>query len=171
MPHTIDTYSSPNDSRQIELDPNNDGRIVRIAFAVESIFNLFTLPLLTNTKTVLSHILNDPKYITPATTLFARMSSAIVIGGLTTALWTGIPNTKTALESRPIVYITLGGGELVLLPILILEALKRGGPDAALSLKACVVSIGCLAPILLWRAYALFVKPELMGRYRVVKKD
>lgn len=171
MPYTKDTYTSPSDSPQIELDPNHDGSIIRKAFLIESVFNLFSFPLLTNTRTILSYILNDPKHITPATILFARISTGIVIGGLTTALWTGLPNTKTAIESRPIVYLTLGGGELLLLPLLIIEALKGGGNDAALSVKASIVSMGCLAPILLWRAYTLFVRPDLMGRYREIKKE
>jgi hypothetical protein len=64
----------------------------------------------------------------------------------------------------------LGLGELGLIPILIAEVRKNGGHDAALSAKTALVAIASLAPLLLWRVYVLYVKPEMIGRYREVRE-
>ena len=160
---------SPIPNAAIELDPQNNGSIVRKAFLVESIFNLLSFPLITNTSTVLSYLLNNPAHINPSLILFARLFGGIVVGGLTSALWAGLSNTKSGIESRKVVYLVLGMGEVLLIPILAMEATEGGSKDAALSVKACMAMIACLAPPLLWRAYVLFIKPEMMGRYRELK--
>ncbi|KAJ9610564.1 hypothetical protein H2200_005341 [Cladophialophora chaetospira] len=165
-------YKSPGTEITIELDPQHDGNIIRKAFLAESVLNLFTIPLITNTRTILSYLLANPSQINSTSIFFARLFGGLIVGGLTSALWAGLPNTKTGIESRKVVYITLGMGEVFLLPILALEAAKAAsGEEAALSVLGCGATIACLLPPLLWRAYVLFVKPELMGRYREVKRD
>lgn len=62
----------------------------------------------------------------------------------------------------------LGMGEACLLPILGVEVAKGGGVDAAISVRVGMVSMGLLAPPLLWRLYVLCVRPELLGRYTEV---
>ncbi|KAJ9652370.1 hypothetical protein H2198_008374 [Neophaeococcomyces mojaviensis] len=166
-----DSFKSPNTNVAIELDPQNDGSIVRKAFLIESILNLTSIPLITNTHIVLSYVLDNPAYINPASILFARLFGGIIVGGLTSALWAGLPNTKTGIESRKVVYLMLGMGEVLLIPILAVEATKGGSKDAALSVRACVATIACLLPPLLWRAFVLFVRPEMMGKYREVKRE
>jgi hypothetical protein len=163
------TYKTPDSNTSVELDPQNTGSVVRKAFLIESILNLFSIPLITNTSTVLSYVLNHPSHINPSTILFTRLFGGIIVGGLTSALWAGLPNTRSAMESRKTVYITLGMGEVLLIPILAMEATKGGNKDAALSVKACVATIFALLPPLLWRVYVLYVKPEMMGRYRESK--
>jgi len=48
--------------------------------------------------------------------------------------------------------------------------MKGGGGDAALTVRGCAVAMASLLPLLVWRGYVLFVRPELMGRYREVKR-
>lgn len=170
MPYKIDSYNSPNDETTVELDPKNNGRIVSNAFLAEGFLNFFTLPLITHPRKTLSLLLLNPAHVNPATIFWARSLGTLFVTALTAALWTGVPNTRAAVESRRTVYITLGLGELGLIPILIAEVRKNGGHDAALSVKTALVAIASLAPILLWRVYVLYVKPEMIGRYREVQK-
>lgn len=147
-------------------DPNYTGSTIRKAFLFEAIANLFTIPLITNTRFVLSFLLNHPaRDINPASILFARLFGGIVVGGLTSALLAGYSNTRNGIESRRPTYLMLGIGEAMLIPILVLEGLKGSAGDAALSAKVAWGSIGLLAPPLMWRLYVLFVRPDLLGRY------
>lgn len=59
----------------------------------------------------------------------------------------------------------LGLGEAALIPMLVLELIEGGGPGAALSKKVAGASVACLAPLLLWRLFVIFVRPGLLGRY------
>jgi hypothetical protein len=93
------------------------------------------------------------------------------VGGLTSALLIGATNTRNGIESRRPTYVLLGLGEVCLLPMLALEAAKGNGRDAAISVKVAVISIGMLAPPLMWRLFVLFVKPEFLGRYTEAKGD
>lgn len=62
----------------------------------------------------------------------------------------------------------LGGGEAVLIPVLVAHALGVAGVEGAFGVLATWGAVGCLVPPVLWRAYALFVRPELFGRYKGV---
>ena len=93
------------------------------------------------------------------------------MGGLTPGLLAGYTNTRNGIESRRIVYLMLGLGEVLLIPILTFEAMKAGNRDAAISVKVAVGSIMSLLPPLLWRLYVLFVRPDLLGRYRDIKEE
>jgi len=131
----IDVVAPPNKypitNATIELDPQNNGSIVCKAFLVETISNLFSFPLIINASTVLSYLLNDPAHINHSLTLFARLFDGIVVGGLTSALWARLPNTKTGMESRKVVYLMLGKGEVLLIPIPAMKATRGGRKDAA----------------------------------------
>lgn len=159
---------SPTSNPAIEPDPNQNGSTIRKAFLLEAIANLFTIPLITNTRLILSLLLLYTFDISPASILFARLFGGVVVGGLTSALLAGATNTRNGIESRRPTYLLLGVGEALLVPILAVEAIKSGR-DAALSKKVALVSIGLLVPPLLWRCYVLFVRPDLLGRYREVK--
>lgn len=160
------SFRRPASSTRAQIDPKHQGSIVRRAFLLEAVLNLFTIPLVTNTRAALSFLLARPAQINPALVLFARLFGGLVIGGLTPLLIHGSRNTVSGIESRRIAYIALGLGEVLLIPLLVNEALKKGGPGAALSVRGAVGAILCLAPPLMWRAYVLFVDPELVGRYR-----
>jgi hypothetical protein len=162
---------SPATNPPIHPDASQNGSTIRKAFLAEAIANLFTIPLITNTRWTLSLLLNHPSHINPTSILFARLFGGIVVGGLTSALLAGYSNTCNGIESRRVVYLMLGLGEAMLIPVLLLEALKGGSKDAALSVKVAVGSILCLAPPLIWRLYVLVVRPDLLGRYTEGKRD
>lgn len=157
-------------SSPVELDPSAPGTAVRRAFALEALLNLFTLPLLFSPKSVLSHMVNDPAAITPVAELLGQVFGGLVVGALTPALLLGLPNTRAAIESRRTVYYLLACGELALIPLLAWHA-AYGWEKGALSQGACLASIGFLIPPVLWRGFVLFVRPDMFGRYRDVKKD
>jgi hypothetical protein len=162
---------SPAANPNIVPDPSQDGSTIRKAFVAEALANLFTVPLITNTRWVLSFLLLHPAHINPSSILFARLFGGIVVGGLTTALLAGATNTRNGIESRRPTYLLLGIGEACLLPILAIEAAKGGASDAALSVGVAVGCMGMLAPPLLWRLYVLLVRPDLLGRYSETRKD
>lgn len=155
----------------IELDPQNNGEYVRKAFMIEGYLNLATIPLITHPRLILPYLLNRPYEINESTVFFARLFGVIVVAALSPGLFAGARNTRNAIESRSIVYIILGGAELLMVPMLLMEALKRGNRDAVLGFKTAVNGVLSITPPLLWRVYVLFVRPNLLGRYREVKRD
>jgi hypothetical protein len=162
---------SPAANPNITPDPSQNGSTIRKAFVLEAAANLFTIPLITNTRFVLSFLLLHPSHINPSSILFARLFGGIVVGGLTSALLAGATDTRNGIESRRPTYLLLGLGEACLLPILAIEAGKGGSADAALSVKVAVVCMGMLAPPLLWRLFVLFVRPDLLGKYTETRED
>jgi len=155
---------SPATNPPISPDPSVDGSTIRKAFLAEATANLASIPLITNTSSVLSFILKNPSDINPSTILFTRLFGGIVVGGLTSALLAGYSNTRNGIESRRVVYLMLGVGEALLIPVLVNEMLKDGR-DAAITKKVAGSVIGMLLPPLLWRLYVLVVRPDLLGRY------
>ncbi|OAK98721.1 hypothetical protein IQ06DRAFT_22755 [Phaeosphaeriaceae sp. SRC1lsM3a] len=166
----MSTIKSPAANPPIIPSPSASGSVIRKAFLLEALANLFTIPLITNTRWVLSFLLLHPSDINPSSILFARLFGGIVVGGLTSALLAGATNTRNGIESRRPTYLLLGLGEACLLPILGIEAAKKGGTDASLSPTVAVVCMGMLAPPLLWRLYVLGVRPDLLGKYTEVKE-
>ncbi|WWC91082.1 uncharacterized protein L201_006023 [Kwoniella dendrophila CBS 6074] len=148
-------------------DPS--GTVVKRAFLIESFFNLLSFPLITNTETVLYYLLRDPtSQINASSILFSRLFGGLVIGGLTTCLIYGSKH----IPSRRNVYWTLGMGEIFLIPILLLEALKSNqDKNKALSTYTALGSISLLLPPLLWRVYILYIRPDLIGDENQIKKD
>ncbi|KAH7414221.1 hypothetical protein DE146DRAFT_750382 [Phaeosphaeria sp. MPI-PUGE-AT-0046c] len=161
----MSTTKSPAANPPISPAPSASGSIIRKAFLLEALANLFTIPLITNTRWVLSFLLLHPSDINPSSILFARLFGGIVVGGLTSALLAGATNTRNGIESRRPTYLMLGIGEACLLPILAIEAAKKGSADAALSANVAGVCMGMLAPPLLWRLYVLGIRPDFLGRY------
>ncbi|KAF1936557.1 hypothetical protein EJ02DRAFT_358837 [Clathrospora elynae] len=157
---------SPAANPTIKPDPNQDGSIIRKAFVAEALANLFTIPLITHTRSTLPLLLNNPsRDINPSSIFFARLFGGLIVGGLTSALLAGATNTRNGIESRRPTYLLLGMGEVLLIPLLVLELLEDGGVGAALSIKAAVAGIACLVPPLVWRLYVLCLKPDLLGKY------
>ena len=106
------------------MDPQNNGNIVRTALLVEGLLNLLSFPFLTHTVPILRLVLNNPAHINPASVFFTRFFGGVVTAGLSTALFACLPNTRGAIESRRTAYLILGWGEVVLIPVLILEMMK-----------------------------------------------
>ncbi|KAK1925248.1 hypothetical protein DB88DRAFT_185921 [Papiliotrema laurentii] len=163
-------YRAPS-SASIQLDPTCTGSTVRRAFLLEALLNLGSFPLVTHTRFCLSLLLNNPSDINPSSILFARLFGGIVVAVLTPALLCGYRNTRQGIESRRPVYIALGLGECALIPLLLGEAMKKGGRGAALSPLGALGAVSLLVPPLLWRIYVLYVKPEMLGRYTEVKDE
>ena len=159
-------YKSPSHSPKLEIDPTAPGTTIRRAFLAEAVLNLFTLPLLISPARVLALLADDPRSITPLACTLGRCFAAMVVGALTPALLLGLPNTRQGIESRRNVYYLLGAGEVALIPLLLWEGLR--GESGTLTTKVCFGAVGNLLPPLLWRAYCLFWKPEVFGRYREV---
>ncbi|WWD19430.1 hypothetical protein CI109_103890 [Kwoniella shandongensis] len=165
------SYKSPNSNPSVTADPNNTGQAVSRAFLIEAVLNVASFPLITHPRFVLSLLLLQPHHINPSTVLFARLFGGLVVGVLTPLLLAGVPNTRNAIESRRITYLSLGLGECLLIPLLIGEALKGGKGTAALSPRASIGAIMCLAPPLIWRLYVLLARPDLLGRYKEIKRE
>lgn len=155
---------SPASNPSITPDPSVDGSPIRKAFLIEATANLASIPMITNTSFVLSLILKNPSDINPSTILFTRLFGGIVVGGLTSGLLAGYSNTRNGIESRRIVYMMLGLGEALMIPVLVNEMFKDGR-EAAISKKVAGSVISMLLPPLLWRLYVLFIRPDLLGRY------
>ena len=162
-------YKSPTNNPRIELDPAYPGTTIRKAFLIEALLNLGSFPLITHPRFCLSLLLNNPYQVNASSAFFARFFGGLVVGALTPGLLYGYLNTRQGIESRKTVYVSLGLGECVLIPLLVLEAMKGGGLDAALSVHGALAAIMLLAPPLLWRVYVLFLRPDMLGRYREVK--
>ncbi|KAG9186703.1 hypothetical protein G6011_09811 [Alternaria panax] len=162
----MSTTKSPATNPNVTPDPSQNGSTIRKAFLLEAFANLFTIPLITNTRWTLSLLLNNPsRDINPTSILFARLFGGLVVGGLTSALLAGATNTRNGIESRRPTYMLLGLGEAVLIPMIVLDLLEGGRPSAALSEKVAAASVACLVPPLFWRLYVLFVRPDLLGAY------
>ncbi|WVF72552.1 hypothetical protein IAT40_007369 [Kwoniella sp. CBS 6097] len=162
---------SPATETPIRPDSLHDGHPIRQAFLIEAILNLCSFPLITHPRFVLSLLLNRPSDINPSLVLFVRLFGGLVVGGLTPGLLYGYQNTRQAINTRKQVYISLGLGEILLIPILIGELLKGGRYGAALSVKGSIGAIMCLAPPLVWRIYVLFFRPQLFGKYTEIKAE
>lgn len=163
--------SSQSSSNKSQLDPLHPGTTVRKAFLIEAILNFLSFPLITHPKLILSLLLNNPYQINASTILFAKLFGGLVVGGLTPGLLYGYQNTRRGIDSRRQVYFALGAGECLLIPLLLAEAAKGGGVDAALSVRASLGAILLLAPPLVWRVYVLFVRPEMVGRFKEIKDE
>ena len=92
------------------------------------------------------------------------------LGGLTLALMTplllAVPNTKSGIESRPVVYSTMLSMEVALLLLIAWQAIAGD----TLSPKALASVAGSLTGPILWRIWVLKYEPEIMGRYTEDKK-
>lgn len=163
------SYKAASANVPIEVDPQHTGEYVRKAFLIEGCLNLGTIPLITHPRLVLSYLVNRPHELNDTTVFFARLFAVIVVAALSPGLFAGVRNTRNAIESRSIVYTILGGAELFLVPMLIKEAVKGKGGQAVLGFKTAAVGAVAVGLPLLWRAYVLFIRPDLLGKYREVK--
>lgn len=164
------SYKSPSLSTAAQADPANSGLAVRRAFLIESFFNFLSFPLITNPRFCLSLLLNHPSQINPATIFWTRLFGGLVVGCFAPILLMGYPNTRTAIEIRRPVYIMLGLGEMTIIPLLLNEFFKGGKGDAALTPLGAAGAVLTLATPFVWRLYTLFVRPEMLGKYKEVKR-
>ncbi|GAB7348004.1 hypothetical protein MBLNU459_g5501t1 [Dothideomycetes sp. NU459] len=115
-------YVVPSLATPVEMDPSAPGTIVRRAMVIEALFNIGTLPLLLYPKEMLSYVVTRPSEITDTAATMAQLFSTLVVGALTPLLLLGVPNTRSAIESRRTIYYTLGAGEAFLIPYFLYQA-------------------------------------------------
>jgi hypothetical protein len=138
-----------------------------MAFLAEACFHIITIPLLTHPSTYMSlFVLAPPSVLSdPFCRFMTRVFAAIIIFGMTPGLLYGLRNTKSSTQARRSTYILLAGTEVYFIPFLLVELAKGGDvrKGAVLSVKMTIVLLGALGLPLMFRLYALFVRPEMMG--------
>ncbi|MCJ1392961.1 hypothetical protein MMC18_005833 [Xylographa bjoerkii] len=168
MARSTSKYVSPSlASIPVQIDPSAPGTTIRWALIIEAGTSLLTSTfMLLKPFTLLQFISASSS---PPDPLAASMLQWL--GGLTLALATplllAVTNTKSGIESRPIVYSTMLSMEVALLPLLAWQAMT----GSTLSPKALANVAGGLMGPILWRLWVLGYRPELMGRYSENKKD
>lgn len=129
---------------------------------LEAAFNILgAIPMLFFPSTVAS-LMTSTGAASPATAQLLQWLGALTLG-LTPQLLLALQNTKTAIESRATVYVTLGAGEAMLIPVMLWQA--GVGDEGGFTGKALVRAAGVLLVPLVWRVYVLGWRPELLGRY------
>ncbi|MCJ1294291.1 hypothetical protein MMC34_005849 [Xylographa carneopallida] len=160
-------YVSPSlASIPVQIDPSAAGTTIRWALAAEAGINALTSAfMIFKPSTLLQMISVSSSSPDPVAAAMLQW-----LGGLTLALIAPLllafPNTKSGIESRPVVYATLLSMEVALLPLITWQAMT----GHTLSSKSLVnVAATFIGPIL-WRLWILWYRPELMGRYTEDKK-
>jgi hypothetical protein len=182
MPNPI--YSMTNAST-VEIDPSSPGTIIRCAMAIEGVFNIFgATMMLLYPATLLSYAIagvasfadnrSVKTCVTPALISMVQWLGALILG-LTPQLFLSIPNTRQAIESRRLVYLTLGAGELGLAAVILWQVYGSGleaeHVGEQLSNKTLVRIAQQMILMLGLRLYVLYCRPSLLGKYREVAKD
>jgi len=147
--------------------------IIQTALALEAFLNLpAIISLLFFPSAVLKPVLASPlpSLELNATTILLARSLGAVILALTPQLLLAYPNTKDCAAKRKVAYVTLGVGEAALVPLLLWEAFRASDQSKAVGVwagglgrRACLVSAANLVPLLAWRLYVFWVKPQWFG--------
>ncbi|KAH7109039.1 hypothetical protein EDB81DRAFT_112560 [Dactylonectria macrodidyma] len=165
----------------IEIDPTTPGTGIRIAFAAESILNLFmAVPMVLDPRSAIqgqflpmfdrtTNILQEPP--SPEAASITQYLGAFTLA-ITVGLLLGIPNKPGAIEIRRVVYAMLAALEVVFAPILLWQVWIAGenatGVSSEKAIRLFVVPMSIACALRLW---ALFVKPHWMGRYMVKRTE
>lgn len=140
------------------------GTLIRYAFGVEAVLNIVSgTGMLMYPEQSLAFLVEDPITDINRFSIAQIQWIAMFVYCLTAPLLLGIPNTRTAIESRPIIYWTLFSGELFLISLFIHQA--NAGASMGIGSSTLYMMCGSLAPLALWRLFVLFVRPDFMGRY------
>lgn len=146
----------------ISLDPRFPGTWIRRAMAVEAAFNILgAIPMLLFPATI-AGFMTSSGTASPAAAQLLQWLGALTLG-LTPQLLLALPNTKTAVEGRAMVYLTLGAGEAMLIPVMLWQAWV--GDEGGFTGRALVGAAGVLFGPFVGRVYVLGWRPELLGRY------
>ncbi len=114
---------------------------------------------------VLGFLSNSTKYPNSLSAALMQLLGGCVFA-LMTPLLLAIPKTRAGIESRPIVYVTMLAGEVVLIPVMMWQALvAKSIPETAL------IFCGNLVGLIIWRVWVLWFRPSWMGRYSEQQKD
>lgn len=184
QPATINTPMMS--SSTIHVDPTAPGTLIRRLMFLEGTLNLLgAVPLLLfPTHLLQNYFCASAADATASAATLLQWIGALFIG-MTPQLFLALPNSRYAIESRRTVYWTLGAGEAALVPLLLWQAAKSAaatGPVLemvsekagfgvqGLSTKVLIGMAVMLGMPMVGRAYVLFWRPELFGRYKEVGK-
>ena len=146
------------------LDPSHPGTVIRYAFAIEAIANIIggTCMLLYPASLLSLAVANPVLDVNRTSTALLQWLGCLVFG-LTPQLVLGLANTRSAIESRPMVYLTLLAGEGFLIPMFFWQAVSAG--SSGITPRALMVCTSTLVGPVLWRLWVLLVRPEWLGRW------
>lgn len=150
------------------IDPQASGKPVRIALVIEAVATLLSgFAVIVRPHLLVSH-LTDTSNITPLSLLLTQVVGvlSLVFGALCTL---AVPNTPHAVASRKPLYWVLGLGELGVLILLVWHLALYD--DAMLPSQMPATRQGLykgiqqMGPMIVWRAFVVFVRPQWFGRW------
>ena len=175
-------------SISISVNPSESGDVFRVAAVVEGVFNILGGGVMMLFPAwCLSWLAAPQSSMTPTATSMTQWLGALT-WGLTPQLLLAVPNTRTAIESRQMVYICLLAGEGCLIPVMLWQAavvnrrqeheggslrlgLGDGGSPSGMSTRALLAASAVLASISIWRLCLLCARPDWLGSYRVIDRQ
>ncbi|KAH7124234.1 hypothetical protein EDB81DRAFT_664993 [Dactylonectria macrodidyma] len=179
--NTIDVKNGVTANSFIEIDPNTPAAGIRIAFAAESILNLFMgIPMVLDPQSAIqgqflpmfnrtTNVLQEPP--SPEAASITQYLGAFTLA-INVGLLLGIPNKPGAIEIRRAVYATLAALEAVFV-LIVLWQVRFAGENATgvSSEKAIRIFLVPMPIACVLRLWALFKKPHWMGRYIVKRTE
>lgn len=163
----ISNKMSPSTSSLQGVDPSASGTIIRGALAFESVFTLGVgaYYMFFPRHFFLSAMGTTAAQVTTTAVQVAQQFGAVnVLVGATVGLL--VPNTRTAIECRPIFYRVALAFEFLFAGILGWQAFTMDGMPK----QSLLAGVGQLSPFIAWRIFTLLWKPEWFGRYLEGKK-
>lgn len=136
---------------------------MRFALIAEAFFNISgAIVFLLCPEWCLSYVIqsSNTSTIPPSTATFLQIYSCLVLA-LSLPIIQCIPETPGVAARRAMIFWTLGAGELFIIGLLLWKAQD---PEASgFTSRALIQAAGALVPYLIWRIWALWVDPELLG--------
>lgn len=112
---------------------------------------------------LLGPIVTHPSTIN-STTISICLWIGTIILAFTTQIVLAIPNARSAIESRRLVYWTLSAGECFLVPLFLYQACWS--TEFELNRKLLVVNTTFFVAHMVWQLLCLLLKPHWFGRYQ-----
>lgn len=147
--------------------------IIQTALAFEALLNVpGIVSLVCFPSQTLGYLLASPlpSLELNGTAVFLARSFGLLILALTPQLLLAYPNSKDSVGKRKLVYMTLGMGEVVLIPLLLWEAFRATDASKAAGIRAgglsrsfCLTATANLLPLLAWRVFVFQLKPQWFG--------
>lgn len=158
------------DSQTVEIDPSAPGTVVRYAMLLESILNLpFAVFCLAYPRVGLEFFFTNPSEVTPAAESLLQLYGLVPVF-LSVILWAACQNTQSGIESRRLTYYMFLSAEIMMISLWVWQGWVIGEEKSGWKKSGLQAAIVNIAPLVLFRSFALFVKPEWFGRYRVKAK-
>jgi len=150
------------------MSQSDDTTIIRGAFAAEAILNIVgATSLILSPNSMLNLLAINPADAHPTTLSTLQWFGAITFG-LSVPLFAGLPERKGIAEFRRATYLTLGACEAFMVPVFLWQASKSSG--VGLTSTSLTVGASILGSLTVWRAFVLYVRPEMLGSEKVRQK-